>query len=460
MSYPFVDRSGLHSMADFKLDDIQGFILNGYRFALVRYFVLQVNNVAATKRFIGALVNGDPASSPQITTASRWTVPPDSCLNIGLTYEGLSALQLPEISLSSFPSEFKADYAVRARNVDDSGESAPENWIVGGPNTPMPHMLLVLYAQSSDVLESKTTTLRSLFAQQGAMSELSHHDGNALPKDTVHFGYADGISQPTIDGVPSKRPDSQPVAPPGEFLLGYPNQFSEKYGYLVPKPDKLGNNGSFAAFRILKQEVDAFEQFLRDTAPKIGMSVEMLAAKLCGRWRNGVPLVLSPDSDAPGQLLADEQINNYDYVPGDVRGYRCPIGAHMRRSNPRGESIAGGDGHKRRIIRRGMPYGPPYDPTNPNDGIERGLLGLFINGSLKEQFEFIMSTWLNDGDFAGVNNTRDPLVGNNSPAESRFVIPTEKGNQTVTGFPRFVITRGSAYFFLPSVTALKYLANL
>ncbi len=447
-------------MADFKLDDIQGFILNGYRFALVRYFVLQINNVAAAKRFIGALVNGDPASSPQITTASPWPVKPDSCLNIGLTYEGLSALQLPDVSLSSFPSEFKAGFAASARNVDDTGESAPENWIVGGPNTPTPHMLLVLYAQSSDVLESETTILRSLFAQQGAISELSHHDGNALPGETVHFGYKDGISQPTIDGVPSKRPDSQPIAPPGEFLLGYPNQFSEKYGYPVPKPDELGNNGSFAAFRILKQEVDAFEQFLRDTAPKIGMSVEMLAAKLCGRWRNGVPLVLSPDSDAPGQLLADEHINNYDYVPGDVRGYRCPIGAHMRRSNPRGESIAGGDGHKRRIIRRGMPYGPPYDPTNPNDGIERGLLGLFINVSLKDQFEFIMSTWLNDGDFAGVNNTRDPLMGNNSPAESRFLIPSQKGTQTVTGFPRFVITRGSAYCFLPSVTALKYLANL
>lgn len=447
-------------MADLNLADIQGFILNGYRFALVRYFVLQINNVAAAKGFIGTLVNGDPESSPQITTASRWSVKPDSCLNIGLTYEGLGALQLPAVSLSSFPSEFKADYATIAKNVDDTGESAPENWIVGGPNTPTPHILLVLYAQSSDVLEWKTTTLRTLFAQQGAISELSHHDGNALPRETVHFGYKDGISQPTIDGVPSKRPDSQPAAPPGEFLLGYPNQFGGKFRYPVPQPDPLGINGSFAAFRILKQEVDAFEQFLRDTAPKIGMSVEMLAAKLCGRWRNGVPLVLSPDTNAPGQLLEDEHINNYDYVPDDVRGYRCPIGAHMRRSNPRGESIAGGDGHKRRIIRRGMPYGPPYDPTNPKDGIERGLLGLFINVSLKDQFEFIMSTWLNDGDFAGINNTRDPLVGNNTPGDSRFLIPGQKGTQTVTGFPRFVITRGSIYCFLPSITALKYLANL
>ena len=448
-------------MADLNLADIQGFISLGYHFALVRYFVLQVNNVAAAKRFIGALVNGDPTSAPQITTASPWTVTPDSCLNIGLTYEGLSALQLPGDSLSSFPSEFKDGSAASACTVGDTDESAPENWILGGPNTPLPHVLLILFAQSSDVLESKTTILRSLFAQQGAMSELSHHDGNALPDDTVHFGYKDGISQPIIDGLPSKqRPDSQPIAPTGEFLLGYPNQFGGKFKYPVPQPDPLGINGSFAAFRILKQEVDAFERFLRDTAPKIGMSMEMLAAKLCGRWRNGVPLVLSPDTDTPDPPIADEQRNNYDYVPGDIRGYRCPIGAHMRRSNPRGESIAGGDGHKRRIIRRGMPYGPPYDPTNPNDGIERGLLGLFINVSLKDQFEFIMSTWLNDGDFAGINNTLDPLVGNNTPGESRFLIPSQKGTQTVTGFPRFVITRGSVYCFLPSITALKYLANL
>jgi deferrochelatase/peroxidase EfeB len=459
MGYSLVNQSGLHSMADFKLDDIQGFILNGYRFALVRYFVLQINSVAPAKRFLGTLVGGDPASFPQITTALPWSVKPDVCLNIGLTYEGLSAFQVPDVSLSSFHSEFKGGSAARAEMVGDTGESAKENWIVGGPNIPTPHVLLILYAQSSEVLESKTAILRSLFAQEGAMAELSHHDGNALPGDTVHFGYADGISQPTIDGVPSKRPDSQPVAPLGEFLLGYPDQFSEKYGYPVPKPDELGNNGSFAAFRILRQEVDAFEQFLRDTAPKMGMGVEMLAAKLCGRWRNGVPLVLSPDTDAPDPPIADDQINNYDYVPGDVRGYRCPVGSHIRRSNPRGESIAGGDGHKRRIIRRGMPYGPPYDPARPNDGIERGLLGLFINVSLKDQFEFIMSTWLNDGDFAGVNNTRDPLVGNNMPGESRFVIPDPKGTQTVSGFPRFVITRGSVYCFLPSVTALKYLAS-
>src|SRR5260370_39392662 len=153
-------------------------------------------------------------------------------------------------------------------------------------------------------------------------------------------------------------PGSQAGGATGEFLLGYHYQFSETYGYLVPKPDTLGINGSFAAFRILKQEVEAFEKFLQETAPTIGMSVEILAAKLSGRWCNGVPLVLSTDNDSPDPPIANEQLNNYDYVPIDVNRYLCPLGAHMRRTNPRGEVVVGGSGHKRRLVRGGMPYGP------------------------------------------------------------------------------------------------------
>ncbi len=448
-------------MPDPNLADVQGFILRGYRMPCVRHFVLQIKDVAGSKQFLASLVSGDTASSTQITTASLWTAKPYYCLNIGLTSEGLKELRLSDASLASFPREFLAGSAARSDIVGDIGESAPENWIVGGLKTPPPHMLLFLYAQDSDVLEAKTAILRTLFSGQGALTELSYHDGNVLPGERVHFGFRDGISQPTIEEVSPKDPhDPQPVAPVGEFLLGYHYQFSDTYGYPVPKPEALGINGSFAAFRILRQEVDAFENFLQETAPAIGMSVEMLAAKLCGRWRNGIPLVLSPTSDSPDPPIAPDQLNNYDYVPADVRGYRCPLGAHMRRVNPRGEVVAGGSGHKRRVIRRGMPYGPPYDPANPNDGIERGLLGLFINGSLAQQFEFLMSIWINQGDFVGLNGMRDPLLGNNVPQDSKFLIPSEEGTKTVTGFSRFVITRGSLYCFLPSITALKYLANL
>jgi hypothetical protein len=110
-----------------------------------------------------------------------------------------------------------------------------------------------------------------------------------------------------------------------------------------------------------------------------------------------------------------------------------------------------------------MPYGAPYDPNSPDDGIKRGLLGLFICTRLDLQFEFIMTEWVNKGKFSGElsDNSKDPLLGNNSPESSDFEIPvsdTEKPLK-VSGFQQFIVTKGSAYCFLPSITALKYVAN-
>ncbi len=236
----------------------------------------------------------------------------------------------------------------------------------------------------------------------------------------------------------------------------------------MPAPaDQLGQNGTFVAFRILEQDCHGFEQFLAAASQQTGLDPELIAAKLCGRWRNGVPLALSPET--PDPTLPVEQYNSFDYAPtealpdayDDKRGYRCPIGAHIRRMNPRHAVVAGNSGLKRRIVRRGLPYGPPYDPANPHDGIERGLLGIFIGVSLKDQFEFLMADWSNKGSFApGLRGTRDPVIGDN-PDGATFLMPVE-GSKTVeiAGLSRFVRCRGSAYAFLPSVTALKYLSTL
>ncbi len=128
--------------------------------------------------------------------------------------------------------------------------------------------------------------------------------------------------------------------------------------------------------------------------------------------------------------------------------------------NPRHASVAGGSGLKHRIVRRGLPYGPPFDLSHPDDGLERGLVGLFIGVSLKDQFEFIMQDWVNKGDFApGISGTRDVSLGTNADADNRFVIPRAGERPiVVTGFPQFVTTRGAAYGFLPSITGIRHLA--
>lgn len=452
-------------MSDLPHADIQGFILHTYAMPALRVFALKVEQPEAARQFLGKLVNGE--SEPRLATATDWTVKPPYCLNVGLTYTGLVALELPASSLASFPEEFAAGAAARAERVGDIGESSPEHW-KGRLASPGLHILLFLFAETEDVLERVTGLLRTGYSSHGAMTELSLHEGRSLPGSTAHFGYRDGFAQPTIDGgLPPLMPDVLPKAPAGEFLLGYPSQYTD-FTYPVPVPAELGRNGSFVAFRILAQDCHGFEQFLTETAGQTGFDRELIAAKLCGRWRNGVPLSLSPDSADERILL--EQRNSFDYVPSDSvpdawddrRGYRCPLGSHIRRMNPRNSMVAGNSGLKHRIVRRGLPYGPPYDPADSGDGIERGLLGLFIGVSLKDQFEFLMSDWSNKGSFApGLRDTRDPIIGDNSMPGATFLIPIEGQKHPIelTGLSSFVTCRGAAYCFLPSATAIRYISS-
>lgn len=452
-------------MTDLPHADIQGFILRTYAMPVLRIFALKVAQAEAARQFLGKLVNGE--SEPQLATATDWTVKPSYCLNVGLTYNGLVALELPASSLASFPEEFAAGAAARAERVGDTGDSSPVHW-KGQLASADLHILLFLFAETEGVLERITGQLRTGYSSRGAVAELSVHEGRSLPGNAAHFGYRDGFAQPTIDGgLPPLMPDVLPKAPAGEFLLGYPSQYSD-FTYPVPTPAALGRNGSFMAFRILAQDCHGFEQFLTQAAHQTGFDRELIAAKLCGRWRNGVPLSLSPDSADERILL--EQRNSFDYVPSDSvpdayddrRGYRCPLGSHIRRMNPRSSMVAGNSGLKHRIIRRGLPYGPPYDPANPGDGIERGLLGLFIGVSLKDQFEFLMSDWGNKGSFApGLRDTRDPLIGDNSMPDATFPIPVKGRKRPIqlTGLSSFVTCHGAAYCFLPSATAIRHISN-
>jgi deferrochelatase/peroxidase EfeB len=301
------------------------------------------------------------------------------------------------------------------------------------------------------------------------MALLEMQDGKLVPTSKVHFGYTDGISMTTLRGGPEcYPPDHQEPCEPWLFVLR-----DDAENYIVPEPRQLGLNGSFACFKIAMTDVVGFERFLQSHKDKI--DPELLAAKICGRWRNGVPLALSPDTDSPPGGLPLAQLNNYEYVnadgSGDPKGLRCPVGAHMRRINPRGQPVTGqglpgGSNNTHRLIRRGMPYGLAYDPTQPYDGIERGLLGYFINSSLENQYEFVLSQWVNDSEFAGAvrlpPKSKDPMVGAQDPAESIFVIPQADGAPAlkITGFSSFVTTRAAAYCFLPSISAFKFISQL
>lgn len=462
---------------------------------MVRHFLLTVANASSARKLLGRLIHGDESDAPQITTAEDWHIgfepgpaddlkamprrKPDYCLNVGITWPGMLALELetrvPTLSFKSFRA-FTEGAAARAHRVGDTGPSAPEHW-VGPFGKGSDHLLVTLHAMSPEAMTSYSDRLAALFAEGGAFQEIYRADGMALmemkdgkavPTAKVHFGYTDGLSMTTIRGGPERYPpDHQQPCEPWLFVLQ-----DEAENYFVPEPRELGLNGSFAVFKIAMTDVVGFENFLQSNKDKI--DPELLAAKMCGRWRNGVPLALSPDTKSPAGEIPAEQLNNFEYVnadgSGDPKGLRCPVGAHMRRINPRGQPVTGqghpgGSNNTHRLIRRGLPYGPAYDPKQPYDGIERGLLGYFINSNIENQYEFVLGEWMNKSEFAGAvrlpPKSRDPMVGMQDPTESIFVIPQANGPAIkITGFSSFVTTRAAAYCFLPSVTAIRFISEL
>ena len=427
------------------LSDVQGVVVRGYKMPHARHLLVRVDQLPVARALLGSLVDGTPGR-PQVTRATSWTDKPDATLTVALTAEGLAALG---VALDTFPVEFTQGAVARAGIVGDVGPSAPAHWrpVFTSPEF---HLLFSLTAMTREAREQATDAL--LAGTTPGLTELDRLDADLLPGKTDHFGYVDGISQPTVDPAPPPGPpDEMPVQRTGAFLLGHPSQF-EDHRFPVPDPPELGHNGSFAAFRVMAQDVDAFGELLVEQSERSDMTPELVAAKLCGRWQSGTPLVLSPDGDAG---LAEEALNDFDYTE-DTRGERCPIGAHVRRMYPRNSVVAGGGPHNRRIVRRGLTYGPPYDPARPRDGQERGVVGLFIGASLKEQFEFLLAEWAHGGIFAaGLTRTRDPFLGGGGT----FRVPVPGGRTELTDLPRLVTTRGGAYVFLPSVTGIRHLAG-
>ena len=297
-------------------------------------------------------------------------------------------------------------------------------------------------------------SIRKLIAACQGVEVLSVLDLKAVPPlDHAHdhFGYRDRLSQPVIAGSGDEpTPGSGAALKPGEFILGYPDEDGPPAN--LPHPDILARNGSYMAYRRLEEHVGKFRDFLRAQ----GEEAELTAAKLMGRWRSGAPLTLAPDKDDP-ELGADMQRNNnFTYKDTDPHGYAVPLGSHMRRMNPRDTAH---NMNRRRMIRRGATYGPHLPEDAPEDGRERGIAAFIICASLVRQFEFAQNVWINDHNFHELGNERDPVCGNHD-GTLEFKIPKRPIRKTIKGLPAFTTLKGGAYFFLPGLKALRYLAGL
>jgi len=453
-------------------DDLQGLLASGYgHLREARYLLLAIDDQTRAAAWLGRLAG-------ELTTARAKSE--HSAVNVALAASGLAKLGLaPE--LGRFPDRLLDGMTAphRSRALGDVEADAPENWSWGGPTTTPVDLLLLLYAEDKEALAALEQRLTGVEAGLEVIQRL-----DTEWSEREHFGFRDGIAQPAVEGLREGSRDDTIRA--GEFVLGYRNEYgqvterplvgraADPAGILPTDPvtgdADLGRNGSYLVLRQLSQDVGGFWTFVdRATSATDGPSDPderlRLAARIVGRWPDGEPLVLAPDGPTDAQRPSDD----FRYHDLDPDGLRCPLGAHIRRAHPRDmldpdpgseRSIAIDKRH--RLLRRGRGYGAPISPAaalngSAGDGGARGLHFICICANIARQFEFVQHTWLNNPKFNGLYDDADPLVG---PAGRSLTLQATPVSQRVRDLPSFVGVRGGAYFFLPGVRALRYLASI
>jgi Dyp-type peroxidase family len=508
-----VKRSGKVDWAD-----TQGLILSGYSqlpFAAYLPWRFADSVTDASKAWLNDLANRLARSGSG--TGGGVAV------NFALTSSGVKKLTTEE---EQFSLEFREGmtHSPRRRSIlGDVGKNSPESWQWGGLNAngKIDGMLLLFAASENSLnklihdemermrgvefLEAASGDQTDKLILQGALIR-DPRSFNKVGSDIFkeHFGFTDGISQPVIAGsatskerkLTTYRQMQIHTVRPGEFVLGYRNERGDLAGYSgIPsrgskaKSNDLLRNGTYLVFRQLEQNVPAFDSAVQNAAECIFGDASKenqwwVASRMMGRTIDGDPSVLlstgCPNSEAKRQAVSNQ--NDFLYYFDDRFGLRCPLGAHIRRANPRDSLGPNPESALRlskmhRIIRRGRPYGKPFVPFGEpgREGNEpRGMQFICLNADIAGQFELIQHSWINNGRFNGLYAETDPIF--NYPGEDRLMTiqsqPTSEGldrhqrasssvggTKAISSFEQFVSVRGGAYFFLPGIRAMRSLVG-
>lgn len=471
-------------------DQIQKLVAHGFDFHCSRWIFLRVQDAPRARRFIADITRQGwicAAADTRDKVAQRLNS--GHCpVSLGLTYAGLESLQLRPHYLDVLRRHARAFTQGADRRaaecLGDTGQSSASHWEAPyrGKET---HLVLILHADQVNAIDATVQVLRHLadgafVASSWDLVQGGAHLGFDPAVRTVHFGLRDGISNPVF---PELGNDSKPVFKvlkhaAGELLLGYPDDNGNNpwlLGLERPEdgpPRDLGKNtnpsvgmaaffrnASFGALRKIEQDEAGFRRFVRDWAERHANSDETdkwahyLRAKMVGRWDDG-SLVL------PGQcepVAKSGEMNLFDFAH-DPKGLGCPFGAHIRRMNPRADPVV--PFRRRPLMRRGMPYGPPYradESQSPNE-VRRGLMGLFLCADLEGQFEHLLREWgdLNPMGMPNQGGAKDPLIGAHEHPRAALDIPqTGEARLQVDGLRPFVRTAGTLYAIFPGLQALS-----
>lgn len=496
-----------------------------FGFPVARYLLLNISEGVGGRKWLTEIIpyiTNSATWSDEPNGVAR----PTATLNIAINHAGLAALELPLESLNSFSTEFSMGMKKRKDITGDIGPSSPEHWDPvwhdDVDHKPV-HVLLTLNAITREVLENQyQKVIDQIKTCSGSVTLLDGHrgsNGSLLPYQEAqliyegikatskeHFGYTDGIGDPFFEGIQDaparvngrgkQMPDGswKPLAT-GEFLHGHLDEAREYPP--AAAPILLSRNGTYMVYRKLHQNVASFDALLKREGATYPGGEELLAAKFVGRWRKtGAPLVNAPDAvaheqwqkdfDNASKKQQDSMLSNFTY-DDDMSGTRCPISSHIRRINPRaslelkegkvpGEFVRntgiipklnafntpGALANRRRILRRGLPYGDSTQRNNDNG--DHGVIMMMLNADIGRQYEFVQQQWVNYGNDFREANDKDVILGNRSnDIPSSVIHPADpKGDappRFVRNIPLLVETRGGDYFFVPSLTALRLIAR-
>ncbi|MGO4714815.1 Dyp-type peroxidase [Bradyrhizobium sp. 2TAF24] len=488
--------------------DVQGLVLSGYPHLPLSAYVLfrfRPQSSDAARRWLGELASrlmragqGDGeadngSAGPHLAALKLATGSARHAINLALTARGLGQLPVGAAALKDFSVEFVEGMAPppdattgpsrRTNLLGDLGDSSPATWAWGGWNghAEIDGMLmlfapdrLALTSLVGDELAAMAEAAEPLRVTATGGDDPRLLQGEVYDDRKEHFGYTDGISQPVIEGSPRARratPDDRRIhhVKAGEFVFGYAN---ERRGRATGAgPSELKRNGSYLVLRQLEQDVAAFQAFVAQAASLLGGTEaaadkeEWVAARLVGRTRAGKPLALAPphSRDPSDPVARHSGGNDFLYYFEDRFGLQCPVGAHIRRANPRDSKGPDPDTALRlskmhRIIRRGRMYGERFVPATGNGADTRGLLFLCLNADIAGQFEMIQHSWLNNRHFGDLYVGSDP-IGHAQVDDGAIVIQRRPTNLVLQRPKPFVRVRGGAYFFLPGIAAVRALAG-
>nr|7ANV_A Chain A, ancestral D-type dye decolorizing peroxidase [Geotrichum candidum] len=483
--------------APLDLNNIQGDILGGLPKKTETYFFFKITDAAAFRKHLKQLI-------PLITTTAQVQKdrkaidehkksnqksgkPPEllplAGVNIAFSHAGLKKLGINDDNLGD--TAFKAGQLADAQNLGDpgtgnAGAKFVPDWDPAFKEKDI-HGVILVAGDSHETVDKKLQEIEAIFGVGGphaSIHEVLTIQGDVRPGDEKgheHFGFQDGISQPAVKGFDTNPNPGQAPVRPGVILVGRDG-------------DSVANNarpswakdGSFLVFRKLQQLVPEFNKFLEENPIKLpGNNLtpeegsELLGARLVGRWKSGAPIDITPLQDDP-ELAKDPQRNNnfrFDHPFADEQDSqtRCPFAAHIRKTNPRAdlEDASPTSVESRRIIRRGIPYGPevtPEEKESKKTKHDRGLLFVCYQSNIENGFQFIQKSWANNPNFPPskpnpVTPGFDPIIGqaaNNDGARTMSgTDPNNQANELSLPTELFVVPRGGEYFFSPSISALK-----